>query len=43
LLTFWRRTREGEYAQIDGNAMPYVRLREQREEPYEEEYYYSVR
>jgi len=43
LLTFLKRTREGKYAKIDESSLPYVRLKEQREEIYEDEYYYSVR
>jgi len=44
LLTFLRQTKEGKYAKIDKSSMPYVRLKEQREEfYYEDEYYYSIR
>lgn len=43
LLTFLKRTREGKYAKIDESSLPYVRIKEQREEIYEDEYYYSVR
>jgi hypothetical protein len=43
LLTFLKQTREGKYAKIEENSLPYVRLKEQREEIYEDEYYYSVR
>ena len=43
LLTFLKQTREGKYAKIDESSLPYVRFREQREEIYEDEYYYSVR
>jgi len=42
LLTFLKQTREGKYAKIDENSVRYLRLKEQREETYEEEYYYSV-
>jgi len=44
LLTFLKQTREGKYAKVDETSIPYSRLKEQREEPYDEdEYYYSVR
>jgi len=44
LLIFLKQTREGKYAKIEESSLPYVRLKEQREEPYcEDEYYYSVR
>lgn len=43
LLTFLRQTWEGKYAKIDESSLPYTRLKEQREEIYEDEYYYSVR
>ncbi len=43
LLTFLKRTREGKYAKIDESSLPYVRIKEQKEEIYEDEYYYSVR
>ncbi|MCK4446915.1 MAG: hypothetical protein KAW56_07525 [Candidatus Marinimicrobia bacterium] len=44
LLTFLKITREGKYAKVDESSLPYSRLKEQREEPYnEDEYYYSVR
>ncbi len=43
LLTFLKQTREGKYAKIDESSLPYARLKEQREEVYTEEYYYSVR
>ena len=44
LLTFLRQIRQGKYAKIDESSLSYARLREQREEPYEEaEYYYNVR
>jgi len=43
LLTFLKRTREGKYAKIDESSLPYVRLKEQREKIYEDEYYYSIR
>ncbi|MCS4541032.1 MAG: hypothetical protein HY929_01720 [Euryarchaeota archaeon] len=43
LLTFLKQTREGKYAKIDESSLPYSRLKEHREGPYYEEYYYSVR
>ncbi len=43
LLTFLKRTREGGYAKVDESSLLYSRLKEQREELYEDEYYYSVR
>ena len=42
LLTFLKRTREGKYAKIDESSLLYVRLKEQSEEIYEDEYYYSI-
>lgn len=45
LLTFLKLTREGKYAKIEESSLPYIRIKEQREEPLyqEEEYYFSVR
>ena len=43
LLNFLKQTREGEYAKIDESSLAYLRIKEQREPSYEEEYYYSVR
>ena len=44
LLTFLKQTRKGEYAKIDEGSLPYLRVKEQREEDYsEDEYYYSIR
>jgi len=44
LLTFLKQTRKGKYARIDESSLPYLRLKEQREEDYsEDEYYYSIR
>jgi|YelNatPaOPRAMG01_1025707.scaffolds.fasta_scaffold103059_1 hypothetical protein len=44
LLTFLKKTREGKYAKIDIRSLPYSRLKEQREETYnEDEYYYTFR
>ncbi len=43
LLTFLRKTREGQYAKIDKNALSLSRVKEQREADYsEEEYFYSI-
>lgn len=44
LLTFLKLTREGKYTKVDENLLSYLRIKEQREEPYfENEYYYSYR
>lgn len=44
LLTFLKRTKDGQYAKIDEKLLLYPRVKEQREEIYtDEEYYYSVR
>ena len=43
LLTFLKLTREGKYAKVDESSLTYSRIKEQREETYEQEYYYSVR
>jgi hypothetical protein len=44
LITFLKRTKDGEYAKIDRSALVYPRVKEQREPYYnEEEYYYSLR
>jgi hypothetical protein len=44
LLTFLKQTRKGKYAKIDEASLPYLRVKEQREEDYSEaEYYYSIR
>ncbi len=44
LLTFLRRTKEGEYAEIEESSLVYARMRERTEmvEPVEETIYYSV-
>jgi hypothetical protein len=44
LLSFLKRTREGEYAQVDKSSIPYSRIIEEREtvESPEEEFYYSI-
>ena len=44
LITFLKRTKEGEYAKIDKSSLPYARAKEQREPSYnDEEHYYSLR
>jgi len=44
LLTFLKRTKDGKYAKIDESALPYSRLKVQREDTYyEDEYYYGIR
>ena len=43
LLTFLKLTREGKFAEIEESSLTYARLKEQREETPEEEYFYSVR
>ena len=44
LLTFLKQTRKGKYAKINEGSLPYLRVKEQREEDYsEDEYYYSIR
>jgi len=43
LLTFLEFTREGKFAKIEESSLSYIRLKEQREEPLQEQYYYSVR
>jgi len=44
LLTFLVQTKEGRYAKVDDISLPYLRLKEQREEfYYVDEYYYSLR
>jgi len=44
LITFLKRTKEGEYAKIDERQLAYPRVKEQREPYYnDEEYYYSIR
>ncbi len=44
LLSFLRRTKEGKYAPIDENSLPYSRIIEESEtvESLEEEFYYNV-
>ncbi len=43
LLTFLKFTRDGKFAKIEESSLVYARLKEQREEPPEEEYFYSIR
>ena len=43
LLTFLEFTREGKFARIEESSLAYARLKEQREETPQEEYFYSVR
>jgi hypothetical protein len=43
LLTFLEFTRDGKFAKIEESSLAYARLEEQREQPPEEEYFYSVR
>ncbi len=44
LLSFLKQTKEGKYAPIDENSLPYSRLKEETEtvESLEEEFYYSI-
>jgi len=43
LLTFLEYTRDGKFAKIEESSLAYARSKEQREQPPEEEYFYSVR
>ncbi|MDP2755231.1 MAG: hypothetical protein Q8P40_12705 [Nitrospirota bacterium] len=44
LITFLKRTKDGEYAKIDERQFAYPRAKEQREPYYNgEEYYYGIR
>lgn len=43
LLTFLIKTQRGKYAKIKKILLPYSRINEQREESYEDIYYYSIR
>jgi hypothetical protein len=44
LLTFLKKTKSGKYAKVDIQSLHYIRLKEQREKPYnEDEYYYTFR
>jgi len=42
ILTFLRLTREGKFAEIEESSMVYTRMKEQREDPPQEEYFYSL-
>lgn len=44
LITFLKRTKDGEYAKIDERQLAYPRVKEQREPSYDDEgFYYSIR
>ena len=44
LITFLKRTKNGEYAKIDERQLAYPRVKEQRAPYYnDEEYYYGIR
>jgi hypothetical protein len=43
LITFLKRTKDGEYAKIDEQCFAYGRVKEQRDLQCEEEYYYGIR
>ncbi|MBI4826642.1 MAG: hypothetical protein HY807_09530 [Nitrospirae bacterium] len=44
LITFLKRTKDGEYAKIETSSLTYPRVKEQREPNYnDEEYYYGIR
>ena len=43
LLTFLKKTKKGKYAKIEESSLPHSRINEQREESYEDIYYYSIR
>jgi len=43
LLTFLEKTKRGKYAKIEESLLPHFRINEQREESYEDIYYYSIR
>jgi len=42
LLTFLEKTKEGTYAKVDISSNKYARIGEQRQETYEENYYYGI-
>lgn len=43
LITFLKRTKEGEYAKIDKSSLACARVKEQREPSYnDDEFYYSL-
>ena len=45
LLTFLKKTKEGQYATIEKTSIPYSRIKEETEviESYEENYYYNIK
>ena len=43
LLTFLKKTQRGKYAKIKESSLSHSRINEQREESYEDIYYYSIR
>ncbi len=43
ILTFLQLTREGKFAEIEESSMAYTRVKEQREDLPQEEYFYSLR
>lgn len=43
ILTFLQLTREGKFAEIEESSMAYTRVKEQREDIPQEEYFYSLR
>ena len=43
ILTFLQLTREGKFAEIEESSMAYTRVKEQREDILQEEYFYSLR
>ena len=43
ILTFLQLTREGKFAEIEESSMAYKRVKEQREDIPQEEYFYSLR
>jgi len=43
LLTFLKKTKNGKYAKIKESSLPNSRINEQREDYYEDVYYYSIR
>jgi len=42
VLTFLRLTLEGKFAEIEESSMAYIRLKEEREDLPQEEYFYSL-
>lgn len=43
LLTFLKKTKNGKYAKIEESSLLNSRINEQREDYYEDVYYYSIR